>query len=541
MASGAPGYPLDDLLAAAPVGHLRALAGASATIAELLEGQPLDAGRLAKMILAQAEGRTILADPNVRRWLLVTLPPHKILELADKLEIDDRTPVGVATADLASGSLRESRLFAFFGAASVSDTRASQWPFGASAIVHVSYGLFAHQRDAITRTEEALAGQNRRAILHMPTGSGKTRSAMHLVSRHFLREKSAVVVWLAHSKELLEQAASEFERAWEHLGDRPIKVVRMWGSAVTDLLETGDRFIVAGLAKLHGLYRKDIKLFLKFSDLVSLSVIDEAHQSIAPTYNELLSLLATKKHRAKLLGLTATPGRTWSNISEDERLSEFFNRQKVVLQIEGYDNPVKYLIAEKYLARPDFHTLNIHAGLILSQEDHKQLSQALEIPESILMRLAVDEQRTLAIVRRAEVMMRRHRRTIVFATTVSHAMQIAAILVARGRAAAAVTGVTPQMERDRAIQRFKSADVNPMVLVNFGVLTTGFDAPATSAAIICRPTKSLVLYSQMVGRAVRGVRAGGNVVAEIVTVVDPGLPGFADIAEAFFNWEDVWT
>lgn len=79
-----------------------------------------------------------------------------------------------------------------------------------------------------------------------------------------------------------------------------------------------------------------------------------------------------------------------------------------------------------------------------------------------------------------------------------------------------------------------------MVVVNYGVLTTGFDAPATSAAVIARPTRSLVLYSQMVGRATRGTRAGGNEKAEIVTVVDPHLPGFGSVADAFKNWEDVW-
>jgi superfamily II DNA or RNA helicase len=80
-----------------------------------------------------------------------------------------------------------------------------------------------------------------------------------------------------------------------------------------------------------------------------------------------------------------------------------------------------------------------------------------------------------------------------------------------------------------------------MILCNFGVLTTGFDAPSISAALIARPTRSLVLYSQMVGRATRGTRGGGNAKAEILTVVDPELPGFGDVAEAFTNWEDVWN
>jgi len=80
-----------------------------------------------------------------------------------------------------------------------------------------------------------------------------------------------------------------------------------------------------------------------------------------------------------------------------------------------------------------------------------------------------------------------------------------------------------------------------MVMCNYGVLTTGFDAPEISAAVIARPTKSLVLYSQMVGRATRGIKAGGNETCTISTVVDTNLPGFGDIAEAFMNWEDVWS
>ena len=62
------------------------------------------------------------------------------------------------------------------------------------------------------------------------------------------------------------------------------------------------------------------------------------------------------------------------------------------------------------------------------------------------------------------------------------------------------------------------------MLCNFGVLTTGFDAPQTSAALIARPTKSLVLYSQMVGRATRGHAVRGNREAVVRTIVDTSLP-----------------
>ena len=91
------------------------------------------------------------------------------------------------------------------------------------------------------------------------------------------------------------------------------------------------------------------------------------------------------------------------------------------------------------------------------------------------------------------------------------------------------------------IRKFKSNRETLLVLCNYGVLTTGFDAPQTSAAVIARPTKSLVLYSQMVGRVTRGPKAGGNKSAEVVTVVDTNLPGFGSVVDAFYNWEDVWN
>ena len=114
-------------------------------------------------------------------------------------------------------------------------------------------------------------------------------------------------------------------------------------------------------------------------------------------------------------------------------------------------------------------------------------------------------------------------------------------MVARGTEALVVTGESPPAARERAIRRFKSQAREPIVMFNYGVLTTGFDAPQTSAAIIARPTKSLVLYSQMVGRATRGVKAGGNEASEIVTVSDTEMHGFGDVADAFCNWEDVWN
>ncbi|MCL4256738.1 MAG: restriction endonuclease, partial [Anaerolineae bacterium] len=151
-----------------------------------------------------------------------------------------------------------------------------------------------------------------------------------------------------------------------------------------------------------------------------------------------------------------------------------------------------------------------------------------------------DEMRNLAIITEIEQLAKCYHRIIVFAATVDHANLIASVLQIRGHQARSVTSGTNPILRAKYIEDFKSNADDVRILCNFGVLTTGFDAPGTSAALIARPTKSLVLYSQMVGRAIRGVKAGGNTKAEIVTVVDYKLPGFGSVSDAFNNWEDVW-
>ena len=100
--------------------------------------------------------------------------------------------------------------------------------------------------------------------------------------------------------------------------------------------------------------------------------------------------------------------------------------------------------------------------------------------------------------------------------------------------AAAITGETPAYERAKNIEDFKSGALN--VLTNFGVLTAGFDAPNANAIIIARPTSSVVLYSQMVGRGLRGPLMGGTKDCLIIDVKDNFLnqPG---VDEAFSHFD----
>ena len=409
-----------------------------------------------------------------------------------------------------------------------------------TAVIAPEYALFAHQRSAVRRLKPLLLGDERRAVLHLPTGVGKTRTAMHVVADSLCRYDPSVVVWLASGRELLEQAALAFEQAWLHLGIRPLQVGTMWADRMPDLDGFADGFLAVGLAKGWAvLSRTDPGWAARLAPRVRLVVFDEAHQSIARTYRRITEEL-TLDFRCALLGLTATPGRTWADIDKDGELAAFFGGNKVTLEVPS-ENPIEYLVDNGFLARPRFRTLLAEPGLDMNERELARMSDALDVPDEIVASLSMSEQYVTAVLRAIdELLTTGHRRVLVFAATVPHARVLTAVLVARNVRSEVVTGSTPVRVRERAIRTFMSDDEARMVLVNFGVLTAGFDAPKASAAVIARPTKSLVLYSQMVGRAIRGPKAGGTETCEVVTVVDPDLPGFGDVAAAFLNWEDVW-
>ncbi|BAQ67036.1 DEAD/DEAH box helicase [Geminocystis sp. NIES-3709] len=402
------------------------------------------------------------------------------------------------------------------------------------------YPLFKHQRNAANRVKKYLYNSPYRGLLHMPTGAGKTRTAMNIIADHLRNNELTLVVWLAYSEELCEQAVNEFEKAWGYFGDRTLTVYRFWGSHDLAIEDIKDGFVVAGLSKVYNALQKSIRFINQLGVRTSLVIIDEAHQAIAPTYKLVLDSLVIPYEKKALLGLTATPGRTWADIDKDAQLANFFAQQKVTLEIEGYDNPVDYLVEQEYLAKAIYRPLFYDSGLKLTQKDIKRINEELDIPPYILHRLEEDEQRNLRIILELETLTQRHKRIIVFAISVNHAQILTSVLRLRGWNAIALTGTTPKAEREAIINSFKDSSPEPKVLCNYGVLTTGFDAPKTSAAVIARPTKSLVLYSQMVGRAIRGLKAGGNATAEIITVVDSEMPGFGSVSDAFNNWEDVW-
>jgi superfamily II DNA or RNA helicase len=125
----------------------------------------------------------------------------------------------------------------------------------------------------------------------------------------------------------------------------------------------------------------------------------------------------------------------------------------------------------------------------------------------------------------------------VFATSVDQARLLAAFLSIGGISAKSVSGDTDVNARRHYVEQFKSGKVR--VLTNYGVLTTGFDAPAVRAVYVARPVYSPVLYQQMIGRGLRGPLNGGKDRCLLVNVAD-NVEQYGE-ALAFRHFEPLWT
>ena len=536
----APGQDLSEIVELLNTNELRVIVGddTAALVKEVSDSDDHDSllREMADNILKD-QADVLLRQENIRGICFDAMNTDKQAELADRLGIHDVNLV--QSTNPTTNTVTWRHYLEFFGV----DQRGAT-PFSVEPekdVVRPQYGLFPHQRGVVNRVFHAIRGGHGRVVLHMPTGAGKTRTAMHIVSRILAMNEPSVVVWLAASRELLDQAVDAFQHTWSFVGNRDVEIVRFWGEYSPDLETISDGLIVAGLQKLHAFKSRNPIALLRIANSVKLVIIDEAHQAVAPTYRDLIDALSDTGPNDALLGLTATPGRSWSNIADDEHLSSFFRENKVMLEAEGWDNPVSFLIENGYLAKPTYTRLEVPLCKEMEELVNDQRSHD-DYDPVILETLGNQTIRNVAIISEIRRLISvGHNRVIVFSPSVRHAEVIAATLSALGIGGRSVTAKSGSATRTRVIREFRGTSPKPLVICNFGVLTTGFDAPNTSATIIARPTKSLVLYSQMVGRATRGPKAGGNENCEISTVVDIGLPGFGDLAEAFSNWEDVWN
>ena len=397
--------------------------------------------------------------------------------------------------------------------------------------------LFSHQIDTIKKARNMLAQRPHRVLLHMPTGSGKTISAMRIVLTHLLENPSALVIWLAHNEELCEQAIVEFQEMWKMAGDRKINTYRFFGSNKLDLLTIKEGFISAGLLKILGSAKKSNTFLAKVAQRTSLVIIDEAHQATAEKFSIVIDEIS-RVDDTQLLGLSATPGRKSDSRNEANiELARFFANSKVMLDTKK-ENPVRFLIKRGYLAEPKFNLIK-YSENNLSERDISRIKNHMDIPEYILEKLSIDANRNLDIVQEVMRLAKNHKKIIVFASQIEHAKSISLILSAKKYASHYITSKTPPGIRYNILHRYRESD-EPMILCNYGILAAGFDAPKTSAIVIARPTKSYVLYAQMVGRGMRGLKAGGNKTCEISTIRD-NVDEFINVIDVFTQWEEAWN
>ncbi len=519
-----------------PLEQLRQLLGRQLIeLASLVDNKLIESRRIRELVLGEDGGRELLGSKN--GWLAVVevLNNRDAEALCEVLSCPTSRPyVSLQSLDIENLDVgaRDS-LYNFFGIEYRIENKINV--IEPIRVIAPDYQLFDHQRIPASAANKLLCSEPNRCVLHIPTGGGKTRTAMVIICRWLVNNPGTCVVWLAASTELLEQAAAEFEKAWKHLGDRSIKIERIWGPSPFPESNFEDTMVIAGLSKLSNRMMSDRWSLSALILKLSLIVFDEAHQAIAPTYRSLVELLS-RSESMPLLGLTATPGRTWKNEIEDEKLAEFFSHRKVAIEIEGYSSAVDYLVKEGYLASANY--------IDIKYESESPYCTAAgnsdDYSAADLLRIGEDNQRNLELVRAAIALAARHKRILLFAPSVESAHLIAKMLKLVGKVAYSIDGTTNDVVRGMLINKFRGNTEEAVVLCNYGVLTTGFDAPRTSCVIIGRPTKSVVLYSQMVGRALRGCKVGGNMGADVVTVVDTSLKGFGNVSEGFNFWDKKW-
>ncbi|CDT03080.1 DEAD/DEAH box helicase [Vibrio coralliirubri] len=341
------------------------------------------------------------------------------------------------------------------------------------------YTLRPYQADSVKSVIHYFRKHQTPAVLVLPTGAGKS-----LVIAELARLAKGRVLVLAHVKELVEQNHEKYEG------------YGLKGSIFSAGLgrkETDQQVVFASVQSV-------VRNLDSFSNQFSLLVIDECHRvpdEKTSSYQKVITHLRENNSGIKVLGLTATPYRlgmgwiyqyhTRGQVRSDE--PRFF-RDCI------FELPISYLLDEGFLTPArmidapvlsyDFSQLKpASTGRYKEAELDMVIEQSKRATPQIVDQIIHLAQDKLGIM--------------VFAATVRHAQEILGLLP-EGEASI-VIGDTPTLERDQIISDFKERKIK--FLVNVSVLTTGFDAPHVDLIAILRPTESISLYQQIVGRGLR--------------------------------------
>jgi len=485
---------------------------------------------------------SVLNDEAVRQLFFQFAEEQKILELASRMECD-------ITKSRYELSLELSTKTWGFGSKLVQEFKRlfkiprEYLPHRSSSAEAVDdllirealSPLFDYQEEVLEKVHTFLSSDDdKRALIQLPTGSGKTRTATEAITKFISNnpDEDYLLVWMAHTEELCEQAVESFSKTWREYGPKDAKIGRFWG-AYNAIKEIDDiDILVAGYQKIVRLEQESIEAF--FGTRKVILIVDEAHKALAPTVKRFLLKVLELNEHAKIIGLTATPGRSYWDESENKKLAKLFNQNLITADSLG-DEPIAHLQERGILAemapitRIEYQN---EMGVDFSFDDVGDFSA------KTLNRLALDEARNDFIVEIINKEIKLGHRVLVFCCNVEHSKLLSVRLASEKVNSLSVDCTLRRKDRKSAIDSFKKGKVK--VLTNFGILTTGYDDPTLETILITRPTQSIVLYSQMLGRGLRGKAMGGSNECRIIDISDSAASyGGADSIYEYFtrNWQ----
>ena len=343
-----------------------------------------------------------------------------------------------------------------------------------------------------------------RCLIVMPTGSGKTRTAIQSIGE-FLNQNSNDyhgIVWLADRDELCEQAAESFSSLLPFITNDSIPLWRYWEGRDIEISHDDSGLMIEGIVvtshqQISRRMKENDPVAQAIIDSARIVIIDEAHRWL--DWNESLTKRIHEVNPScKVIGLTATPFRRESR--DNSRLLNIFDRKFVTPYEESISNPnftLAKLTKEKVLAkRIDVNPEDLGCFFTSDSTPLIRMEEGLRVIE--------------------ELVKRNSESVIVFTESVIQAKQISICLSLKGINSAYLDSNTPSSSRRRIIERFRNKEIT--VLLNYMILTTGFDSPAIDSVVILRKrnTENLPVIQQMIGRGLRGPLFGGTDECEII-------------------------
>lgn len=359
--------------------------------------------------------------------------------------------------------------------------------------------LRSYQREALQRVYQAYKDGKRRVIVSLPTGTGKTVVFAHFP--HFFKMKKRLLV-LAHREELLLQAREKFLHIDPEL---KVGIEQSASRAPADakvVIASVPTLGRAGASRLRQLNPEEFFLI----------VVDEAHHAVAPTYQRIFDHFGLFDHATAryLVGFTATPRR-----GDKQGLGAVF--QEVC-----YARDLREMIAERYLCPVTGWRVSSDVSL-----DNVKIRHGDFVENQLAEVVNTGDRNNLLVAAYREYAA--GRRAIVFCVDVAHARDVCQAFTAVGIRTSAVWGGMPIADRRMQLAQFSSGGID--VVTNCNVLTEGFDEPRVDAVIMARPTRSKLLYAQMVGRGTRLHPQKENL--EVIDIADNSsshrLPGLNDL------------